>query len=151
MRQGIIRIQRDRLLIANDCACKTIFCKRVPIETSTQISFVRLRIVRATFCQAQTFINRQVRHDCFGNVRRDRVFQVENIRKLLVELSRPRRGFVSYIKELNGDANAFRRSSDAPVQHECDAQFASCSQRVSVRSITEYAAGWSYCEVANST
>src|ERR1044071_2771544 len=47
MRECVLRIECDGLLVADDRACEAVFSKRVPVKTSTQVSFVRLWIIRA--------------------------------------------------------------------------------------------------------
>src|SRR5215213_533646 len=89
MRERVFRIERDCLLITDDRARKTFFSKRVPVKTSAQVSFVRLWIVCAALGESQSLVHSQVRHDRFRDVRRDDVFKVENVCKLLVKLSGP--------------------------------------------------------------
>ena len=107
IRERVLRIERDRLLITNDRSREAFFSKRVPVKTSAQISFVCLRIVGAAFGESQTLINGQVRHDRFGDVRGDHVFEIENIGELFVKLSGPGRRLVAHVEQLNRHANAF--------------------------------------------
>src|SRR6185295_14574695 len=52
VRKRVLRIECDCLLVTNYGLRKTFFGKRVPVETTTQISFVRLRVFRAAFGQS---------------------------------------------------------------------------------------------------
>src|SRR6185503_20633842 len=45
IRERVLRIERDCLLVADDGSRETIFSKRVPVKTSTQVSFVCLWII----------------------------------------------------------------------------------------------------------
>src|SRR5207247_1756508 len=59
---GVIWIEGDGLVIANDGLGKTIFGKSVPVETTTQVRFVSQRIIRAALRQALAFVAGQVRY-----------------------------------------------------------------------------------------
>src|SRR5215211_6310584 len=73
MGQCVFRIERDRLLVTNDGSRESVFSKRIPVKTSAQICFVRLWIVGAALGEPQSLVHRQMRHDRFGDVRRNRV------------------------------------------------------------------------------
>src|ERR1041385_1717314 len=122
VRERVLRIERDRLLVTNNRARETFLSKRVPVETSAQVSFVRLRIVSAAFGQTDALVNGEVRHDRLGNVRRNDVFEIQNIGKLFVKLSGPRSHYVADVWELNRNANASAGASDAAAEHEGHAE-----------------------------
>src|SRR6185503_11204145 len=58
IRERVLRIERYRLLIANNRSREAVFSKCVPVETSTQISFVCLRTVGSSFSESQALIYR---------------------------------------------------------------------------------------------
>ena len=93
--QRVFRIERDRLLITDDRPREALFGKRIPVKASAQVRFVRLRIVCAALRQSKSLVHSQVRHDRFGDVRRDHVFKIQNVSELLVKLSGPRRCLIS--------------------------------------------------------
>src|SRR6185295_190890 len=49
IRERIVRIKRDRLVITDDGPGETIFGKRVPVEAAAQIGLVSLGVVGAAF------------------------------------------------------------------------------------------------------
>ena len=66
-----------------------------------------LWIIGAALGESQALVNSQVRHDRFCDVRRDDVFKVENVCKLLVKLPGPCGRLVANVEQLNRDANPF--------------------------------------------
>src|SRR5690349_17936528 len=149
VRERVLRIECDGLLVTDDGACKAVFSKRVPVKTSTQVSFVSLRIVRAALGESQPLVHSEVRHDRFGDVRRDDVFEIQNVRKLLVKLSGPRCRFLANVEQLNGDADPFGGAPDSAVEYELDAELAPSTQRIGISTVLKYAARWSDCKTAN--
>jgi len=112
---------------------------------------VRLWVVGAALGQAQTLVHRQVWHDRFRNVRRDHVFEIENVCKLLVKLSGPRRSLIPYVEQLNRHADTFGRASDPAVENKSNPELAPGAQRIRVSSVTQNAAGWSNSKRAYRT
>src|ERR1043165_6744336 len=149
IRERVLRIERDRLLVANDRSRKAVFSKCVPVKTPAHISFVGLWTVGASFSESQTLIHRQVRYDSFGDVRRDDVFEIQNIGELFVKLSRPRGRFLAHVEQLDRHANTFCSASDSSVQNKRDAELTSGTQRIGVGAVTQHTARWSNCETAN--
>src|SRR5258705_9348750 len=95
MCESVIWIQCDSLLITDDSPGEAIFGKGIPVKATTQICLMRLWIIGSAFGQAKTFVNRQMRDDCFRDVGRDNVFETQDIGKLFVKLSGPGSSFIS--------------------------------------------------------
>src|SRR6185437_9269890 len=98
--EGIVWIKRDGLVIADDGPGETVFGKRVPVEAPAQVSLVGLRVVCAALGKSDAFVAGQMRNDCFGYIRGDRIFQAEYVSKLLIKLSGPQRRSVQHAQQL---------------------------------------------------
>src|SRR3954462_967745 len=118
MRDRVIRIDRDGLVITNDGLCKTLFVELVPERAATQIRFVRLWVVRAALCESSQFITRQMRHDGLSDVGRNRVLQPQHVREIFVKLSGPGGRPILHVQQLNGYANAIAGLTNAPFKYE---------------------------------
>src|SRR6185295_7892598 len=113
--EGIVWIQRDRLVIADDGPGESILGKRIPVEASTQVSLVSLRVVCAALRKSDAFVAGQMRDDCFGNIRGDRIFQTEYVCELFIKLSGPQRRSIQHTQQLNSYANAIVCAPDSAV------------------------------------
>jgi hypothetical protein len=82
-----------------------------------------------------------MRHDCFGDIGRDGVFEPQDVGELFVELAGPGGGAVVYIEQLNRDADALAGLANPAFEDKSDIEFSAGGQRIRVGTVTEHAAG----------
>src|SRR5258706_3280424 len=116
--EGIVWIEGDGVVIPDDGPCETVLGKRFPVEAPAQVGLVGLRIVCAALRKSDALVAGQMRDDCFGDIRGDRVFQAEYVGKLFIKLSGPQRRSVQHAQQLNSYANAIVCTPDSAVEYE---------------------------------
>src|SRR5690349_20683553 len=92
-----------------------------------------------------------MRHNCFGDVRRDRVFKTQNISELFVKLSGRCCCFITNVEQLNRDSYSISGTPDTSIQNKGNSKLSTCPKWIGVSAVAQDTACGSHGKISHGT
>src|SRR5512133_770570 len=121
---GVLGIEIDGTTEVHESARQAFSSVCTPMPPAAQVSIMRLGAARAVFSELLLFVAGELRHERFGNLPGDGIFQLEKIGARLDETRSPTRGAGSDRNQLYGYSNTIAGTVHSAFENILDLELA---------------------------